>query len=117
MKFALALVLMIGAGVIGYYFGYDHGFERAVEATLQTGEIPNDGARYMDIESYVRNSISALSPVKEVLGGTFYVTEIETDNGVGVVHYEDGHIALIADFTYEVDASGKPSITSFKVRE
>ena len=74
-------------------------------------------ARYMDIESYVRNSISELSPVKEQLGGTFYVTSIETHGGTGIVSYEDGHNAYTADFTYTIDEEGKPTIDSFIVRE
>ncbi len=70
----------------------------------------------MDIESYVKNDISNLSPVKEQLGGTFYVTEIETNNGAGTVSYEDGHNAYTADFTYTISDDGKPTITNFTVR-
>ncbi len=73
--------------------------------------------RYMDIETYVRTSISEISPVKAVLGGKFYVTSIETADGKGTVEYEDGHVALVADFMYEIEESGKPTITSFTVRE
>lgn len=73
--------------------------------------------RYMDINSFVRNSISFLSPVKESLGGTFYVTKIETSAGTGVVEYEDGHNAYTADFTYTVSQDGKPTIETFKVRQ
>jgi hypothetical protein len=39
-----------------------------------------------------------------VLGGTFYVTNITfSDLWEGEVQYEDGHIALTADFIYSVD--------------
>lgn len=75
-----------------------------------------ESPRYMDIESYVRQRISDLSPEKEVLGGTFYVTKIETDSGRGTVEYEDGHNAFVADFTYLVGEDGKPSVTSFIIR-
>jgi hypothetical protein len=68
------------------------------------------------IEVFIRSNISALSPVPETLGGTFYVTRIETTPGTGVVHYEDGHQAYVADLTYDVGADGAPSITSFTVR-
>lgn len=71
----------------------------------------------MDIESYVRNSISELSPIKEQVGGKFYVTYIETSEGVGIVSYEDGHNAYVADFRYEINESGKPSVSSFTVRK
>ncbi len=69
------------------------------------------------IEDYVRQNISSLSPEKEVLGGTFYVTNIEAQDGTGTVKYEDGHVAYIADFTYTIDGSEKVTITSFKPRK
>src|SRR3989338_139616 len=56
----------------------------------------------LSVKSYVSQNISNLSPEKAVLGGTFYVTEITVEEGRGVVQYEDGHIALVADFTYTV---------------
>lgn len=73
--------------------------------------------RYMDIETYVKTAISDLSPIKETVGGKFYVTSIETNNGKGVVSYEDGHNAYTADFTYSVNAEGKPTIVDFIVRK
>lgn len=68
------------------------------------------------VESYIKENISSLSPEKEVLGGKFYVTSISfrSFNG-GEVRYEDGHIALTADFSYFLDKSGKVHITSFKI--
>lgn len=117
MKFLVILIGIIGAGAAGYYLGYDHGYERAAADYEEAEELPDEVERYMDIETYVRTSISELSPVKEVLGGTFYVTKIETADGNGIVEYEDGHIALIADFTYTIDEVGKPTLTSFTVRE
>lgn len=78
-----------------------------------------EGERGMSVEEYVRQNISSLSPEKEVLGGTFYVTEISVgEDGTGVVHYEDGHIALVADFTWKREEEhGALTITSFTVRE
>lgn len=87
----------------------------------QNTETPNsttteDGGRYMDIESYVRYDISNLSPIKESLGGTFYVTSLETHDGTGVVSYEDGHNAYTADFTYEISGIGQPLVRNFVIR-
>lgn len=65
------------------------------------------------VEAYVRANISSLSPQKEVLGGTFYVTEFDARNGRGTVSYEDGHVAYEADFTYRVSDDGEVSILSF----
>jgi len=86
----------------------------------QTVEAPTDGeaGRVMSVEQYVSDNISELSPVDAVLGGTFYVTEIEAEGGKGVVSYEDGHIALTADFIYTVDEErGGILISSFIVRD
>lgn len=71
--------------------------------------------RLMPIEDYVSQNISTLSPQKEILGGTFYVTHIEAANGVGRVSYEDGHVGYTADFTYTTTDRGH-DITSFDIR-
>jgi|GEM_PF-1751115 len=76
-----------------------------------TTTVPTE--RYVDIESYVRSNISNLSPTKESLGGTFYVTHIQTADGRGVVSYEDGHNAYTADFTYKVSDVGEPFVQTF----
>ncbi len=73
--------------------------------------------RAMSVEEYIKANISELSPVKESLGGTFYVTEIEARAGAGIVSYEDGHSAYTADFTYSTDERGAIDMRSFKVRE
>ena len=73
--------------------------------------------RYMSIENYVKTDISTLSPIKEVLGGKFYVTKIETHGGSGTVEYEDGHNAYTADFTYTINDEGKSSIETFVLRK
>lgn len=70
-----------------------------------------------DVENYIRENISELSPEKEVLGGKFYVTKITfNENESGRVEYEDGHIALVADFKYRV-SNGSIEITEFEIVE
>lgn len=106
----LALIVIVIVGVYAY-------MEQASVAPSTTEEEPSAG-RAMSIEQYVTNTISSLSPIKEQLGGTFYVTKIEADGGSGVVEYEDGHNAYVADFTYEIEPEhGAITITSFTVRE
>lgn len=120
------LILVIIAGSI-YYFS---------EPAMQTVEAPGpvaptstqsvtsapEPAEATDeeqdaAEAYVRENIVTLSTEPAVLGGTFYVTDIEADSDwTGTVEYEDGHVAFVADFTYAVNASGTPRITSFTVR-
>lgn len=78
---------------------------------------PLPAGKSMSPESYIAQHISELSPAKEVLGGKFYVTEIQAGSGKGVVHYEDGHVAFIADFTYTASDERGIEITSFTIRE
>jgi len=58
-----------------------------------------------NVESYLKNNISTLSPVKAVLGGTWYVLTSDIDLGKksGTVTYEDGHIQEKKNFTYTVN--------------
>src|SRR5690606_14288721 len=83
---------------------------RAVAVTFQKAEVTSSET---EVETYVSENISELSPIKEQVGGTFYVTSISTENGTGVVGYEDGHNAYTADITYERDEQGNVNITSF----
>lgn len=56
------------------------------------------------LRNYLNANLSELSPEPEVLGGTFYVTEIEIISDTqATVDYEDGHMAYRASvlFTYE----------------
>lgn len=92
------------------------GFEFFLTVRKSADAPASESPRYVDIESYVRQRISELSPEKEVLGGTFHVTKIETESGRGTVEYEDGHNAFTADFTYAVSGEGKPSVISFTIR-
>lgn len=73
--------------------------------------------KLMSIEDYVSQNISALSPEKEELGGTFFVTDITAENGRGTVSYEDGHVAYTADFTYTSSDRSGHEITSFVIRQ
>ena len=69
-------------------------------------------------ENYLMENISQISPKKEVLGGKFYVTTIDwLDDSSGTVAYEDGHIALKADFKFSyADAAGtKPNLDFFNI--
>lgn len=82
----------------------------SVGTMLLTAE-PGEGS----VRKYVAGNLSALSPEKEVLGGTFYITEFEAKDGEGFVAYEDGHVAYAADFLYEIE-DGNVLISSFTIR-
>jgi hypothetical protein len=67
------------------------------------------------IKDYVSAHLSTLSPTKEVLGGKFYLTDIKfLDNNQAQISYEDGHIALQAEFHYEINPQ-ELKITDFKI--
>ena len=69
------------------------------------------------VESYVKKHIAEFSTIKSTLGGIFYVTRVDTHQGVGTVYYEDGHSSYIADFTYSIDDFGSLTIDTFIVRK
>jgi hypothetical protein len=70
------------------------------------------------LENYFKENISTISPEKETLGGKFYITDLKLNDGTsGVVSYEDGHVAFVADFTYSISSEGGVTINSFKIRK
>ncbi len=69
------------------------------------------------ISSYIEENISELSPEPEVLGGTFYVTNLKfVNSNTIVVDYEDGHIALRAELVFTIE-DGEVVINSVKLIE
>lgn len=67
------------------------------------------------VKDYISAHLSSLSPTKEVLGGKFYLTNIKfLDNNQAQISYEDGHIALQAEFHYEINPQ-ELKITDFKI--
>lgn len=120
-KIALLALVVLAIG-IGGYFAYDN------NPTQEVVFVPDDTPRatfepvtgkLMSVEAYVTQNISALSPIKETMGGTFYVTEIEVEpeENKGTVKYEDGHNAYEAEFTYTSNDRTGHTITSFVVRD
>jgi len=59
----------------------------------------------VNVESYLRENISELSPIKAVLGGTWYIVSdlIDLEKNSGTVVYEDGHIQEKRNFSYITD--------------
>lgn len=78
--------------------------------------------KVQSIEDYLKAHISELSTESAVLGGTFYVTAIQltptgAGEGMGIVEYEDGHMAYTADFNYSADDFRGTEITNFVTRK
>lgn len=67
------------------------------------------------VEGYLKENISELSPVKAVLGGTWYVisSTVNLQNNSGTVMYEDGHVQEKRNFTYTTD--DKQEIVSLQI--
>lgn len=120
----------------GLYRGKTIAFSRGGDVFALTGTYLDKGdARYVDFENlvnsftfkdqvtqeelileYLKKNISTLSPEKEVLGGTFYVTNFtDTGNNSGFVEYEDGHNAYKAKVSYSLDAKGVVRVQVFEI--
>lgn len=109
MKKIICIVLVVAVLLGAYVFWAKQNKSEETSTSTSTQN------RMMSIENYVRLYISELSPVEEVLGGRFYVTDIKTGNGKGTVSYEDGHSAYIADFTYSNEPNGAIKVDSFVI--
>lgn len=105
------LVALIGIGI------YAATTQQAPAPVVQETSADAPTGKLMSVEAYVTQNISAISPIKETMGGTFYVTEIEIEpeRQRGNVKYEDGHNAYEANFTYISDDRAGHTITSFVI--
>lgn len=113
MKNFIIVLVIIGVLIGGFFAlnSYIHNEKQADKELTQEQE-------QALVSAYINENISILSPEPAVLGGTFYVTNIEFTNGNrGTVEYEDGHIALIADFEYFIDEGGVTGVDLTNVRE
>jgi hypothetical protein len=119
-KIALLAIIIIAVG-IGGFFAYDSNTPEPTPTPQETPTTTTDApqGKLMSVEAYITQNISALSPIKETMGGTFYVTEIEVEpeENKGKVEYEDGHNAYVAEFTYTSNDRTGHTITSFVVRD
>jgi len=61
-----------------------------------------DLAERTNVGGYLKDNISTLSPVKAVMGGTWYIFSvvIDLEKNSGTVVYEDGHVQEKRNFTY-----------------
>lgn len=83
---------------------YEYKYPENINYSLELTDVACSELDERDaVEKYVRENISTLSPVKAVLGGTWYVISIFIDASAnsGSVVYEDGHVQEDAEFNYE----------------
>lgn len=68
----------------------------------------------LQVENYLNNNISTLSPQAEVLGGKYYITKfVFNDNDKVSIEYEDGHVLHKANLEFNITDSVK--ITNFNL--
>ena len=98
------LLIIIVNGVIFGVFYFLNGKEAIAPVIIDKELTERTG-----VENYLRENISKLSPVKAVLGGTWYVVSdtIDLEKNSGTVIYEDGHIQETKNFTYTTNKKGE----------
>lgn len=108
----LIIAAVVILSLVGFFFVNSY-----ISDEKQGGEWSHEQKEEL-VSSYIEGNISQLSPEPEVLGGTFYVTNIEFSGpNSGTVEYEDGHIALVADFEYSLNEEGIDHVELTNVRE
>jgi hypothetical protein len=111
----VVLVLILTAGVGFVVWSTVNRQPEVIQNTKASAPTPQDEPAI--VEAYIRQYISTLAPEKEVLGGTFHVTNVNIlPEDKGIVEYEDGHNAFTADFTYSIQGTSTVSIISFTNR-
>ncbi len=98
--FKFAIVLLLATGVlIGII--YTNHYKANNNVTIDnTNEVSM-------VTEYVKSNISKITSEKPVLGGTWYVTDVQIDseNNTGNATFEDGHIQGKIIFKYTIDSA------------
>lgn len=112
MKIILATIFVIIVAIVSFYYSQSKSRDINYNTNNNSPEdqvdtINQEGTEEINKEvvaTYIRDNISTLSPEEAVLGGTFYVTNINfLDNNSAIVSYEDGHIVLEAQATFHIN--------------
>lgn len=109
----IAVVVLTLLGVFAFAYYKTNEAER-LQDTLNPATSPEDVA-FDALDAYLKANISTLSPIKETMGGTFYITRTRAFDNNGTVWYEDGHNAYTATFTYSVDDANVVTIENFAI--
>lgn len=112
------LKIIFGEGVASVGFGemvdrgdgvYVYKNTKDIKYSLELNDVAcSDLGQKESVENYLKKNIVSLSPVKAVLGGTWYVVYVDTnlETKTGKVVYEDGHIQEKRNFYYEINSDG-----------
>ena len=101
----IAIIILLIIGVF-YFVNKKEAIAPAIFPPVVTD---TNLAEKVNVENYLRANISKLSPVKAVLGGTWYVVSLTVDlvKNSGTVVYEDGHIQETKNFSYTTNEKGE----------
>src|SRR3989338_8473338 len=102
MKKILLAIVAIGI-ILGVFYFFNR--KEAIAPAVMDQNL----AERANVENYLRENISKLSPVEAVLGGTWYVVSatVDLEKNSGTVVYEDGHIQETKNFSYTTDEKGE----------
>lgn len=109
-KEELRIIFGEGTANVGFGAKEDHGkgvyrYSGKIDYSLALTDYScEDLSEREAVEEILWKNINTLSPVKAVLGGTFYVVSMDLDlaSNTGKVVYEDGHVQEKREFSYEV---------------
>jgi uncharacterized OB-fold protein len=97
-------------------------FELLENNKMEEVDNNNEGEEAVSVEeqgkvnTYLENNISELSPGEAVGEETFQVRSVSfPEEGIAIVNYEDGHIALTAKANYDINSNNEVVINSFEL--
>jgi hypothetical protein len=107
MKKILLIVVVI-AVIFGVFY-FINNKETIAPVVIPPVVIDTNLTEKVSVENYLRENISKISPVKAVLGGTWYVVSdtVDLEKNSGTVEYEDGHISETKNFSYTTNEKGE----------
>lgn len=109
-QFVFLIVLLIFlALLIGFIVFLQTKKDSVEEINKEENILVDSVDEKVSVEKYIRENIKDISPENEVLGGTWYVVDLQLDleKNTGTVTYEDGHIQKKANFKYIFDSQFK----------
>ena len=97
----IAITFLVGLILIGARALWHESPERV---PTEPGQVTESIDQKAIASAYFAEHLTELSPTPAVLGGTFFPTLIYfPGEGVAIIEYEDGHIALTARATYTTE--------------
>jgi len=122
-----AIVIIIIIAVVSYMVFLDETQERqesyiteedVLEPEAMDDILPEEiftEDNYSEVKLYLEKNIIEYAPESPVLGGTWYVTNVQFSENYALVDYEDGHIARKALIDFQINEDAVEIINIIKV--